>query len=237
MSFERRKVRLGRVVSDKMDKTVVVQVEWRHIHRLYKKSVKRNSRFKAHDESNLCRVGDLIRIVESRPLSRTKRWRVAEILAHEEIAEVQPEDIGTDELAPAVNDVGATAESETRAGGADEQAEVETEASVVATLEETDGEAVEQTQVPSAAPREEVTPEGEQVEAEIPVGVAQEDVADEAQAQACDVQKEPTADAARQETEEAMEGDAETGSPGPSTEEQASSETASGKREEEHPRQ
>ena len=93
MSFERRKVRIGRVVSDKMDRTVVVLVEWRRPHPLYRKPVRRGSRFKAHDENNMGRVGDLVRIMESRPLSKTKRWRLVEILAHEEIAEIQPEDI------------------------------------------------------------------------------------------------------------------------------------------------
>ncbi len=94
-----RKVRVGTVVSDKMDKTVVVVVEWRRPHPLYKKPVRRRTRFYAHDEEGQCRVGDLVRIVETRPLSRTKRWRVAEVLARIEIAEIQPEDIGADVLA------------------------------------------------------------------------------------------------------------------------------------------
>ena len=96
MSFERRKVRVGLVVSDAMDKTVVVSVEWRQPHPLYKKAVRKRSRFKAHDDENRCRKGDLVRMVETRPLSKTKRWRVADILAREDIAEVQPEDIAVD---------------------------------------------------------------------------------------------------------------------------------------------
>ena len=79
MSFERRKIRVGKVVSDKMDKTVVVVVEWRRTHPLYRKSMKRNTRFKAHDENNDCRIGDKVRIMETRPLSKMKRWRVVEI--------------------------------------------------------------------------------------------------------------------------------------------------------------
>ena len=71
---------MGRVVSDKMDKTVVVRVERMHRHPLYKKVVKKSKKYKAHDEGNECRVGDLVRIVESRPLSREKRWVVEEIL-------------------------------------------------------------------------------------------------------------------------------------------------------------
>jgi small subunit ribosomal protein S17 len=74
----------GRVVSDKMDKTIVVRVERLYRHRLYKKVVKAAKKYKAHDEGNACRVGDLVRIVESRPLSRTKRWALEEILERAE---------------------------------------------------------------------------------------------------------------------------------------------------------
>ena len=93
MSFQRRKVRIGRVVSDKMDKTVVVVVEWRRRHPLYKKSILRRTRFKAHDEENTCRVGDLVRIRETRPLSRTKRWRVVEVLERAELPELLMEEL------------------------------------------------------------------------------------------------------------------------------------------------
>jgi small subunit ribosomal protein S17 len=75
-----RKSRVGRVVSNKMDKTVVVEVEYRRRHPLYKKVMRKRRRFFAHDEGNSCQEGDLVRIVETRPLSRKKRWRVAEIV-------------------------------------------------------------------------------------------------------------------------------------------------------------
>jgi small subunit ribosomal protein S17 len=75
-----RKVREGLVVSDKMDKTVVVSVEDRVKHALYGKVLRRTSKLKAHDEQNDCGVGDRVRIMETRPLSATKRWRVVEIL-------------------------------------------------------------------------------------------------------------------------------------------------------------
>jgi small subunit ribosomal protein S17 len=75
-----RKTRVGRVTSDKMDKTVIVQVTSLKSHHLYKKTVQRRVRFKAHDESNECGVGDLVRIMESRPISKDKRWRVVEIV-------------------------------------------------------------------------------------------------------------------------------------------------------------
>ena len=74
------KERLGLVVSDKMEKTVVVKVETRITHGKYKKIMARTKKYKAHDEENQCKVGDQVRIRETRPLSRTKRWVVAEIL-------------------------------------------------------------------------------------------------------------------------------------------------------------
>ena len=75
-----RKTRIGTVVSDKMDKTVVVKVERQFAHPIYKKIIKRSTRFKAHDEDNTCHVGDRVRIMETRPLSKDKRWRVVEVL-------------------------------------------------------------------------------------------------------------------------------------------------------------
>ena len=75
-----RKTTVGVVVSDKMDKTVVVAVADRVRHPLYKKIVKRTVKFKAHDELNACGIGDKVEIMETRPLSKTKRWRVVEII-------------------------------------------------------------------------------------------------------------------------------------------------------------
>ncbi len=93
MSGERRKVRVGTVIQDRMDKTVVVAVEWRRPHKLYRKPVRRRSRFYAHDEANQCRIGDEVRIMETRPLSKLKRWRVVEVLSSTDIAEVAPQEI------------------------------------------------------------------------------------------------------------------------------------------------
>lgn len=76
----KRKTMIGRVVSNKMDKTVVVVVERLKRHLLYKKVLRMSKRYKAHDADNACRVGDVVRIVESRPLSKEKRWVVMEIL-------------------------------------------------------------------------------------------------------------------------------------------------------------
>ncbi|MFC2015715.1 30S ribosomal protein S17 [Chloroflexota bacterium] len=77
---ELRRVLVGRVLSNRMDKTVVVRVERRKRHRLYGKVITTRTKFKAHDAENACETGDLVKIIESRPLSREKRWVVAEIL-------------------------------------------------------------------------------------------------------------------------------------------------------------
>ena len=88
---KKHKTRVGRVVSDTMDKTVVVAVETSKRHPLYKKTIKRSVKYKAHDENNQCQMGDIVQIVETRPLSRLKRWRVAEIITKREV--VQPGEI------------------------------------------------------------------------------------------------------------------------------------------------
>ena len=75
-----RKTRVGQVVSDKMDKTIVVAIEDSVQHKLYKKIVKRTYKLKAHDEKNECGIGDRVRVMETRPLSKDKRWRVVEII-------------------------------------------------------------------------------------------------------------------------------------------------------------
>ena len=75
-----RKTRVGKVVSDKMDKTVVVIVEDRVAHKTYKKIIGRTYRLKAHDENNECNIGDIVKVMETRPLSKDKRWRLVEII-------------------------------------------------------------------------------------------------------------------------------------------------------------
>jgi small subunit ribosomal protein S17 len=75
-----RKTRIGVVVSNKMDKTAVVTVERRIQHPVYKKFIKRTTKFKAHDAKNECQIGDTVKIMETRPLSKTKRWRIMEIV-------------------------------------------------------------------------------------------------------------------------------------------------------------
>jgi small subunit ribosomal protein S17 len=79
-----RKVLSGKIVSDKMDKTVVVAVESLVRHPLYQRTIRRTKKFKAHDEENSCRIGDKVRMMETRPLSKEKRWRIIEILERAE---------------------------------------------------------------------------------------------------------------------------------------------------------
>ncbi|MBF6600071.1 MAG: 30S ribosomal protein S17 [Dehalococcoidia bacterium] len=88
------KAQLGTVISNKMDKTVVVRVDRQKRHRLYGKTLRRTLRYKAHDEHNACRLGDIVRIAETRPLSREKRWRVVEVVTKGDVAEVAPREIG-----------------------------------------------------------------------------------------------------------------------------------------------
>jgi small subunit ribosomal protein S17 len=93
VSSSNRKMQIGQIVSDKMDKTVIVAVFWRQPHRKYGKPIKRTSKFVAHDTNNECKIGDMVRIEETRPLSRSKRWRVREILKSQKFAELQPQEI------------------------------------------------------------------------------------------------------------------------------------------------
>ena len=132
MSYERRKVRIGRVVSDKMDKTVIVAYGWSTPHPIYKKAMRRETRFMTHDPENQAKLGDVVRIVESRPISKTKRWRLAEILSSREIAELQPEEIQVDEsvvsaAATSALDQAEAAESATTTPDAESTSDVDSE--------------------------------------------------------------------------------------------------------------
>jgi len=132
MSYERRKVRIGRVVSDKMDKTVIVAYGWSTPHPIYKKAMRRETRFMTHDPENQAKLGDVVRIVESRPISKTKRWKLAEILSSREIAELQPEEIQVDEsvasaAATSALDQAEAAESDSTTPDAESTSDVDSE--------------------------------------------------------------------------------------------------------------
>jgi small subunit ribosomal protein S17 len=86
MAEGRRQYKVGRVVSDKMDKTVVVAVDYLRPHPLYRKIIRKTNKFHAHDEQNTCKIGDVVRIGETRPLSKLKRWEIVEIVSRGEEA-------------------------------------------------------------------------------------------------------------------------------------------------------
>jgi len=94
----KRKVRTGKVVSDKMNKTVVIAVENTKRHPLYKKVIRHVKNFKAHDEKNECHMGDIVKIMETRPLSKDKRWVVSEIIRKGKYAEITPAEISEREI-------------------------------------------------------------------------------------------------------------------------------------------
>ena len=89
MAKTMRKVRVGSVVSTRMDKTAVVELVWKQRHRVYRKQMRRVTRFYVHDPDGQCRIGDTVRIQETRPISRTKHWRLLDILARRAVAEVR----------------------------------------------------------------------------------------------------------------------------------------------------
>jgi small subunit ribosomal protein S17 len=140
------KLQTGIVVSNKMDKTVVVRIDRSKRHRLYGKTLRVTQRYKAHDENNECRLGDIVKIAETRPLSREKRWRVVEVVQKGDVAEIAPKEVGMTQI------------EETRAAAAAEAAERararrEQEAAASAERLEADGDA--ETQGESAGPEEE----------------------------------------------------------------------------------
>jgi len=91
-----RKDRVGIVVGTKMDRTAVVEMVWKQRHRVYRKQMRRISRFYVHDPENQCRVGDTVRIEETRPISKTKHWRLMEIIQRKQLADVQPIELEQD---------------------------------------------------------------------------------------------------------------------------------------------
>lgn len=104
MAKAMRKTRVGSVVSTRMDKTAVVEMVWKQRHRVYRKQMRRVTRFYVHDPERQCRIGDTVRIQETRPISRTKHWRLLEIMARRAVADVRPIDLETDSVMPPVAD-------------------------------------------------------------------------------------------------------------------------------------
>jgi small subunit ribosomal protein S17 len=120
MSKERRKERVGRVIGTKMAKTVVVAVEWQQRHPIYNKAQKRSTKFYAHDGESECAIGDLVRIEETRPISRLKRWRVTNIIERREVAEIKPAELDSEILS-----TGAREQDAGKAGADEEKQEAQ----------------------------------------------------------------------------------------------------------------
>lgn len=104
MAKTMRKVRVGSVVSTRMDKTAVVELVWKQRHRVYRKQMRRVTRFYVHDPEGQCRIGDTVRIQETRPISRTKHWRLLEILSRRAVADVRAIELEGDAVIEPVAD-------------------------------------------------------------------------------------------------------------------------------------
>ncbi len=133
MAKQMRKVRVGSVVGTRMDRTAVVEMVWKQRHRLYRKQMRRVARFYIHDPENQCQVGDTVRIQETRPISKTKHWRLLEILRRRQVAEIRPIELETD----IETDIAGTDES-------DEAALEELESALEATAPESGEQSAEQ---------------------------------------------------------------------------------------------
>ena len=126
MAKTMRKIRVGSVVSTRMDKTAVVEMVWKQRHRVYRKQMRRVTRFYVHDPEAQCAIGDTVRIQETRPISRTKHWRLLEILSRREVADVRPIDLETDVVIEPTDgeaDSDAPADAETENGVVAENSE------------------------------------------------------------------------------------------------------------------
>ncbi len=185
MSKERRKVRTGRVVSDKMDKTIVVAVQWSQRNRLYRKPMRRITKFYAHDATNDCSTGDLVLIEETRPISRLKNWRVIDVLERRDVAEVRPMELDREFMESQMRGQTEQAEADIEAqddSAVDVDDELEVDAEAVAAAE---AAALEEALAEMDAPEEPEEPipleVDEEVSAEIeePTAVADVEVSAE----------------------------------------------------------
>jgi small subunit ribosomal protein S17 len=168
---------MGVVISDKMQKTLVVAVESRKRHPLYNKTMRRTTRYKVHDGNELAKTGDIVRIVESRPFSREKRWRLAEIVTRREVAEIAPREIDASMLGlnrPHTDSHAASAEAVATAEAALAEAEAPApEETIEAPVAEDEAPMAEEKEAPVAEAEEPPTLEAETAPAE-PEGEAEE---------------------------------------------------------------
>jgi len=186
-----RKVRVGAVVRTNQDKTAIVEMVWKQRHRLYRKQMRRVARFYVHDPENQCRLGDTVRIEETRRISKNKHWRLMEILERKQIAEVRPIDLETD-VAPEMTQPRILA-AEARAEATAAEASEEPESAVV------EEEAAEE---PEA---EEKTPEDETAEDEPAADEPQEDEAEDDEPQQNDTEADESSDSEELDEQEKEE--------------------------------
>ena len=119
MAKTMRKIRVGAVVGTRMDKTAVVELVWKQRHRVYRKQMRRVTRFYVHDPDGECQVGDTVRIQETRPISRTKHWRLLDILARREVADVRPIELEGDSVVEIADEADDTDADDTDADDTD----------------------------------------------------------------------------------------------------------------------
>jgi len=177
-----RKVRVGAVVRTNQDKTAIVEMVWKQRHRLYRKQMRRVARFYIHDPENQCRLGDTVRIEETRRISKNKHWRLMEILERKQIAEVRPIDLETDVAPEMTQPRILAAEARAEATAAEASEEPEAEVGEEEAVEEPEGE--KETSEDEAP--EEAYPEADSVEGE----AADEEAEGEPEA----AEEEPAAD-------------------------------------------
>lgn len=108
-----RKVRVGSVVGTRMDKTAVVELVWKQRHRVYRKQMRRVTRFYVHDPEEQCQIGDMVRIQETRPISRTKHWRLLNILSRREVVDIRPIELEGDSIIETSEDPSVASDSAT----------------------------------------------------------------------------------------------------------------------------
>ena len=160
MSKEMRKVRTGTVVRTKSDKTTIVEMVWKQRPRLYRKQMRRVARFYVHDPMSQCQLGDIVRIQETRPISKTKRWRLLEILERHLVAEVRPSELESDA------DVILAPEEETETEEIVDEAAAEEESEDDDTEDEDESQEESEEDEPEAADELEEEPTAEEEEEE-----------------------------------------------------------------------
>lgn len=197
MARSMRKVRVGAVVRTNQDKTAIVEMVWKQRHRLYRKQMRRVARFYVHDPENQCRLGDTVRIEETRRISKNKHWRLMEILERKQIAEVRPIDLETD-VAPEMTQPRILA-AEARAEVTAAEASEEPEAEVV------EVEAVEEPEAEEETPEDEAPEEDASEEDSIEEETADEETEEEPEPveEPEVVEEEPATDEPQEDEDEA----------------------------------